>query len=487
VVQFIIGVVLARLLPPEDFGLLGLAMIVVGFGSLFVKLGLGPALIQRQKLTDRHVRVAFTVSALAGGGLCVALIAGAPAAAWILEDARVTPILQVLAVSFVMGGLQVPSQALLQKRLDFQRIFYISISKNVTYGITSIALAIAGVGVWSLVFGNLARRTVNLVLNYASVQHRIKPLLAMKELKHLARFGAGMSMASIFNYVALQGDYFVIGRVLGAHVLGLYSRAYSLMQMPTQRFVSVLSGVLFPAASRIQGNDTRFRSAYVRTLKIIAFVTLPIMVLLVIIAPELIVGVYGEKWSGAIVPLQILGAFGLFRASYNGAASFLKAKGWVYQLLGCQITYGTVLVTTTWTCAHYFGLAGAAWAVGGSIVLMWAMVMYFGAKASRLSFGDVVKTLQPGFVISMILGVLTFGVRYSLMEVIQQPLLLAGGTTLVAVCIAIGAIFALPQGWLGHVPHEALKAIEDNVPTRYATSYDRLRTYFQPKESAIIQ
>src|SRR5699024_4557037 len=121
-----------------------------------------------------------------------------------------------------------------------------------------------------------------------------KPLIARKEFSDLIGFGSGMTLSGIFNYFALQGDYFMVGRLLGANALGLYAKAYSLMQMPTRRFVSVLSNVLFPAASKIQGDTKRLRNVFLKTMRTIAFITIPICLLLIIIAPEFIVGLYGE-------------------------------------------------------------------------------------------------------------------------------------------------------------------------------------------------
>jgi O-antigen/teichoic acid export membrane protein len=478
--QFVIGVVLARLLQPEDFGLLGMAWIVMGFGAVFVYLGLGPALIQRRHLTERHIRVAFTVSAVAGVCISLAVMVAAPLAAQALGDERVTPLLRVTSIILVCSGLQIPSQALLQRRLDFRRIFYVNVANSAVHGLTAIGLAVSGFGVWSLVCGMIAQRVGSLILYYVSVQHSIKPLIARNELKELASFGVGVSLAQIFNYFALQGDYFVVGRVLGSSALGVYTRAYSLMQMPTQRFVGVLSRTLFPAVSIIQDDQRRFRSAYLRTLTMIAFITLPALLLLVITAPELIVGVYGKQWAGAVLPLQILGVFGLFRAMYHGAAAFLRAKGWVYRILVCQVVYGNVLFGGTWLAASRTGLAGATVAVGFSILLMWFLIMYFGAKAANVGPVEVIKTLQPGIVLAIPLGLSAVGSRYILMHMLDYPLLILGGVLLCSTLVGISSLFIIPQHWLRYLPHEVLKVLNDVIPRCFVPGYRRLSYYFKP-------
>lgn len=486
VVQFAVGIVLARLLPPEDFGLLGLALIVVGFGALFVKLGLGPALIQRQDLTERHVRVAFTVSSLAGAVLSILVALGAPLAAAILEDPGVEPVVRVLALSFVIGGLQVSGEALLQKDLAFKRLFKINASTHLAYGAIAISLALLDFGVWSLVWGTLGQRVITLTLTYLSVRHSVRPLLAWSEFRQLAVFGGGMSAAAFFNYFATQGDYFIVGRVLGRRSLGLYTRAYSLMQMPTQRFVSVISNVLFPAASRLQNDVEGFRKAFLRSMETIAFVTLPVMVLMVAVAPELVVGVYGPQWVGAVVPLQLLGAFGVFRAMYNGAAAFLRAKGWVYRILLCQVIYGTVLFVSTWLAAVYVGLEGAALAVGMSILVMWLLMMYYGARAAEVRARSLVVTLQGGGVLGLFVGVAVVAARHGLLALTSVPLIVLAGELLAGGVVALLVLWYIPQRLLRHIPFELLKLVEGNVPQAWGPRYRRLRERFSRGRRASV-
>lgn len=257
IVQFIIGVVLARLLPPEDFGLIGLAMIIVGFSQIAVDLGLGPALIQRKNITERHVRVCFTTSALLGITIAIIVFLIAPFIAKILGTAKVIPIVKAFSLLFIFRGLQISSFSLLQKKMNFKALFFVNILKSSVYGVLTIILALRGWGVWSLVIGNIAKDIVSLSVNYFFARHSIIPLLAIKELKDLSHFGVGMTINKIFNYFALRGDYFLIGRILGPYSLGIYTKAYRMMHLPGQQVINILSKVLFPAASVIQDDKKK--------------------------------------------------------------------------------------------------------------------------------------------------------------------------------------------------------------------------------------
>lgn len=407
-IQLIIGVVLARLLPPEDFGLIGLAMIIVGFSQIAVDLGLGPALIQKKDITERHVRVCFTTSFLLG--ILVALIVyfSSPLLAVFLGSVKVKPIIEALSILFIFKGLEIASYSVLQKKLNFKIIFYKNFACSLCYGVLTIVLALNGYGVWSLVIGNITNNVLGFVINYAMVRHSIVPLWSKKELKDLSHFGVGMTINKVFNYFALQGDFFFIGRILGPYTLGIYTRAYNLMQMPTKQFVMVLSNVVFPAASVIQNDELRTRLLFERAIKMISFVLTPLCFLMVVLAPEIILGVYGEKWHEAIVPLQILSIVGFLRGTYNLGGAFLRAKGLVYKLFISNVVYGVTMILGVWIGATYFSLKVACLAVCFSIVAIWLLVMYFNAKELSLKLGDILKFHLPG----VVLGIITVGGVY---------------------------------------------------------------------------
>ncbi len=253
VAKFGIGVVLARLLPPEDFGIVGLAYIATGFASTLADLGLGPALIQKNEITERHVRVSQTISVLMAAVMAVALYGVAGFVADFFNDARVEPVLQVLALTFLFSGFSITAGALLMRRLAFDVTVKIELLASIIgYGGLAIALAASGYGYWSLVWGTIAQTVLSAVLTYLSARHSLLPLIAKSEVKDLFSFSAGMSLSSTVNYFARQGDYFVVGRLMSATSLGLYSRAFTLMEMPHSFLGSALSRVLFPAASRVQ-------------------------------------------------------------------------------------------------------------------------------------------------------------------------------------------------------------------------------------------
>lgn len=479
-VSFIIGIVLARLLPPSDFGLIGLAMIVIGLGQIFVKLGMGPALIQKKDITERHVRVVFTTSIIAGVILSIIVFLSAPLTAFIFDNQKIIPIVKALSIIFVIAGLQIPSSALLNKKLDFRHIFYVSLVKSILYGFVSITLALVGFGVWSLVIGNIFQRIVSLLGNYWYVRHSLKPLFAKKEFYDLIHFGTGETLSGIFSYFALKGDYFVIGKLLGESALGLYTKAYNLMQAPTTQFVSVLTNVLFPTAAKLQADSERLQRAFLKSMSSISFFALPLCTLLALVAPELIVGLYGENWQGAIVPLQILGGFGIFRAMYNASSSFLKAKGLVFQIFWAQVIYGIVVLTTVWLASTAIGLLGAAWAVGLAIFIMWCIMMELNVRSMGLSRLDIAYTLKPGVILALVLLFSILSLRISfILNDFEFPLLKLSLFMLVGVCSILITVFLLPQKWFNFVLIDLLEAVENKISSKYKSHLQNIINFIK--------
>jgi len=473
--QFAIGVVLARLLPPRDFGLLGLAMIVVGFGTLFVDLGFGPALIQRQSLTERHIRVAFTISIFTSLTLGMLVYILAPFAAEFFRDTRVVTVLHLLSLTFIFAGFSVVSNALLIRKLAFRRLFFVEItSGGVIYGFIAISLALAGFGIWSLVAAGLARSFMRCLLLYYVERHTVVPLVASAELKELTGFSAGLTLARLCNYFALKGDYLIVGRILGPEVLGIYTRAYNLMTLPTTFLAQIIGSVLFPVASKLQADAERFRSLYLDFLSLVGFISMPLSALLVILGPEIIVGIYGRNWAGAIVPLQILGLFTFFRAHYSAAATFLRAKGWVYRIMLCQIVYGVTVVSGSVLAATLWGINGVASAVGLAILIMWSLVIQFSKKATGASTADVLATVVPGVVFAVPVVLVTVCLKSTFLYFGVKPLWVVINTLVASSVPVTASLFLIPQRFLGFLPHRILENLEGVIPSWLRPAYCRI-------------
>jgi O-antigen/teichoic acid export membrane protein len=284
--QFGFGVVLARLLTPRDFGVMALAVVVLGLARLLGDLGMGSAVVQRATLTERHVRTAFTVSVLVGIVTGALIVLMAPLGAAVMREPTLAPMLRVVSIVFVIGGMSTVAGALLTRNLDFKRQFFVDVGSYVLgYAGVATSLALLDYGVWSLVFGILAQVFLTTTAQIVLVRHSILPLLGGRELRDLLGFGVGATLSGFVNYLALNGDNFVVGRWIGAATLGLYNRAYTLMNMPFTYVASVMSGVLFPALAQVQHQPERMRRAYLLVTQLTALVAGPVMGVMALAAP----------------------------------------------------------------------------------------------------------------------------------------------------------------------------------------------------------
>jgi PST family polysaccharide transporter len=444
VLQLGTGVVLARLLPPSDFGQVALATVIIGFATVIGDLGLGPAVIQRRALTERHLRVAFTVSILWGSALAILLLATAPFWAHLLLNPPLTAVLRAQALLFLFAGLGSTALALLRRSLRLRDLFVIeTTSYLVGYAIVAIGMAFAGFGMWSLVGGALLQRFLASALALSRVRHSVRPLLARDELRVLLGFGVSASLNTLAATVARNADNLVVGRWLGPAVLGLYSRAFNLMSLPLGILDSLMWSVLFPALAHVRDEPTRFRKAYILSVQLTSLVAVPGMVVLLVAAPQLIIGLYGERWAGAVVPLQVLCCVGPLRSGYNVACTVAHASGRLYAELARQLGYAVLVIVGSLAGLAY-GVTGVALGVAGAIACMYVAMAHLSVRASGCGWGGFLKAQVPGWVLGIIIGGCGLAVRVTLEGRGAPTLWVLAGTLLsCAAALPIG-VYLLP-------------------------------------------
>ena len=398
--QFIVNIILARLLPVEAFGLLGLAMLVMGFANVIAGIGITPALVQQRNLSDVAIRVGFTLSTLSGIILVVVLWFIAPIAVNLFNVVEIVPILRVLSFTFLFKSVSSTSLAILQRQMNFRKLFWVElISYVIGYILIGIPLGLMGQGVWTLVWAALIQSAIRTILLIVNAPHHRKPSFSLVEAKQLLHFGTGSSLARVVNYLARNADYFVIGRWLNPWDLGIYMRAYQLMTMPISQFSSAIGAVLFPAYAEIQNDQERLKKAYTKTVLIVFLIIIPILTSMIISAPELILVVYGPKWEDVILPFQILSIGGIGRAMYNLADTFARAKGAVYEQFMRHSLYA-ILIFLLSLLGVRWGISGVAVGVVLAISFMTFMMVRLVNKLGNCTWKETFFAQIPGFLIA---------------------------------------------------------------------------------------
>jgi len=414
VLQFGVMVLLARLLTPEDFGLVALALLVVGFAEMVVDLGMGPALVQRPELNDRQVRVSFTTSLLLGAGVTLLLVAAAPLFAALLREPAVPAILRWQSLIFLFAGAGATARALLERKLDFKGLFLVAFfSYVVGYAGVGVALALLGWGAWSLVFGALVQSGVACAIALGRARHPLRPLLARVELRELLDFGVGVTLNRLVVYGSYNGDNLVVGRWLGSAALGLYSRAFQLMLFPLSHLQNVTWNVLFAALSRLQHDRERATRAYLKGLQLTALVVAPIMAGMIVAGPHLIVGLYGPQWVSATAALQILCAAGLLRAVYGATGALTHAFGEVYAEFRRQALFAAVLIAAC-VAGSRWGITGVAVAVAVAVAFMYLAMAHLAGRIAGFRWRDFFAAQLPGVTVALVVASVASLVRFAL-------------------------------------------------------------------------
>ncbi len=385
--------VLARMLAPADFGLLAMAAVFTGFAAVFVDLGLTAALVQRPELTERHRSTAFWVNAGTALLLGLALAALAPLVAAIYDEPRLVGITVALAASLPLAGLGAVQTGLAERRMDFRRLAVIESGAVVLSFAAAIGAAWAGAGVWSLVVQALTQagaRSLGLWLS-TSWWPRQRP--DRESARELLAYGGHLAGYNATWYWIRSVDQLAVGVGAGAGPLGLYSRAYQLMLLPLSQVTWVSGRVMFPALSRLGDAVERIRSAYLRAVRLIAFVTFPLTVVLFVVAEPLVLTLLGGQWQGAIEIFRILCVVGLLQTVTATAGWIYQARGrtdWMFRwgLANAAVTVTAVVIGVQW------GAVGVAVAYAVRTVLLAPPALAIPGRLIGMSLGDVVRSLQ---------------------------------------------------------------------------------------------
>ena len=372
--SLLVLVILARLLTPVDFGLLAIAWIFIMLGNRFGQAFVGPAIIQRAELTDRHIQVGFTLSALIGVALAAMIWLLAPFIGDFFRESTATQVLQALSIIFVISGIGSVPAHLLRRDLRFKELMVADVlAYSIGYGLTAIVLAVQGYGVWSLVWGEIMHRAIHAAMTVRYTRMKLHPRWALPEATDLLSRGAGFSLARSFEFIARQGGYFVVGRWLGAGALGYFTRADKLILLPRNYVGQSLFQVLFPAMAQRQQGPERLATIYLHGSEVLSLVALPVSAMLFVCAPEIVSVILGGQWGPVVILLQILAFAVLFQMCDILNFAVIGALGAVYRQSWRQGIHAVLVVGGAWYASRW-GLEAVVIVIVGAQVLAYLLL-----------------------------------------------------------------------------------------------------------------
>ena len=320
-------IILARILSPNDFGLMGIALLTMSTLETFSQTGFEEALIQKKEDIESYLNSAWTVLVLRGFILFVILYFIAPYTAVFFNTPEAKPIIKVIGFSILFQAFTNIGITYFKKELEFNKEFIYQFSGTLADFVVAVTAVLILRNVWALVFGLLAGNMVRCFVSYFI--HPYRPHLSsdLGKAKELFGFGKWIMGSSVIIFLITQGDDIFVGKLLGTTALGFYQLAYRISNMPATEVTHVISQVTFPTYSKLQDNLPKLREAYLKVLQFIAFLSFPIAGLIFVLAPDFTKIFLGEKWMPMVPAMQILCIFGVTRSINALFGSFLQGIG----------------------------------------------------------------------------------------------------------------------------------------------------------------
>lgn len=399
--------VLARLLEPADFGLVGMALAVVFLVDVFKDLGTTSALVQRQTLEEPLLSSVFWIQLGIGLLAALAVTSLAPIAAAAYGAAEVEALLRWLAWVFVASALGLTHHTLLTRELAFDRLARCEIGATLLAAVVGIGAAFAGAGAMSLVLQSLVFAVASTVLLWIARPWRPRGVFSWTAVRPITGYSLNLTGHSVVNYAARHADTLLVGALLGPVMLGFYNMAYRVMLLPLDSFSRVLGRVMFPTLSRLQGDDARFSRVYLRWVTSVAFVTFPAMLGLAVIAEPLVITVLGEKWRPLVPLLWILAPVGALQSVVATVGTVFKARDATARMLRLGVL-GSAVSVACYAMGTFWGIEGvAAGCAVATLLMAWPnfqrSLSLFGLPVSSLLHALRVPALNAGLMLTTLL------------------------------------------------------------------------------------
>ena len=427
---FIRTIVLARLLAPEDFGLFGIAMLAISMLETFSQTGFQFALIQKKENVESYLDTAWTVSAIRGVLLFLILIFSAPLVASFFNSPRATLLIKIIAVSTLLSGFRNIGVLFFQKEFEFNKKFIYELSATVVDLTIAITLVFMLRNVWALVWGGVAANFVRLFMSYILHSYRPRPRLDKGEFKELFGFGKWILGSSALVFLVTQGDDIFVGKMLGVTALGFYQMAYLISNLPATEIAHVVSQVTFPAYSKLQYNLQRLRAAYLDTLQLTAFVSMPIAGGIFVLAHDFTRIFLGEKWMLMVPAIQVLVLAGLVRSIAATTGPIFYGVGRPRIDTMWEIIRLIVLIALIYPFSMRWGILGTSIAVLFSMLVFTFGLSFMVIKIIRCELKNFGKMALLPLLYSMIMVVIVVVLKSSM-----QPIGILGFFFLVGVGI----------------------------------------------------
>ena len=402
--------VLARLLGPKEFGLVGMVTAFTGVLNLFRDFGLSSAAVQRTSVTEEQISTLFWINMLAGALLGLLAVAMAPVIAAFYHEPRLFSVSVVLAAGFLFNAAGVQHSALLQRQMRFTALAVIGVVSLIVGTAIAIGGAKAGYGYWALVAMTVTSPLVCTIGCWLATGWVPGMPQRRAGVRSMMRFGGTLTLNGLVAYVAYNAEKVMIGRFWGADAIGIYGRAYQLVNIPTDNLNSAVGEVAFSALSRLQDDPSRMKSYFLKGYSLVMAMTLPMTIACVVFADDVVFVLLGPKWKDAVAIFRLLAPTILIFALINPLGWLLFSLGLVRRSLKIALVVAPTIIAA-YVLGLPYGPKGVAFAYSAVMALWVIPFIAWCVRGTVVSFRDIVLAVTPPLASGILAGGLAFGVR----------------------------------------------------------------------------
>ena len=441
--QLLITFALARLLTPDDFGLIGMALIFTQLAFVLFDLGLSSALIQKKDMESIHAQTAQTVFGMNALFFYLIVFLSAPYIALFFHQPKLNAILRLLAVVFFLFALRAISNVQLTRAMRFKAIGLIRLISVLIYGALAVVLAWQKFGVWSFVFGIIGQELTLTILTIVIAKTFVRPGWDRQKLKELTTFGGQVLGSRIMGYLNINLPNAIIGRFMGSAILGYYSVGYQLVDFPVQRISKNILRVMFPAFSKIQDKLPQFQQLYKDTVSGLTLAVFPIFAGMALVAPEFVTIFYGPKWQPLITVLEILTVVGLARSIWVTTSVVFLSKGKPKWELLINTIYFVVLSVVLYLI-YTHGLIVVVTAISLLLLLFVGIALVVSLRLIQLRLTDWLVLIKTPTLATVAFSVVLLAMRFAGINHVA-PLFRLVLMILVGVLVYVLAVYLLDR------------------------------------------
>lgn len=432
VMQFVVGIVMARLLTPSDYGITAIPAVFCVVAGIFMDSGFGQALVRKKEVSEEDLATCYFYSIGMGCLMYFVLFCGAPFIAEFYDTPILTSLIRVSTIPMLIGPIVGPQSVILNRRLDFKTPARISIINKIVSAIVGIVVAYAGYGVWALVVAGLTASFLGMIQTWLAVRWTPKTGWSKDSFRYLWGYGNKMIGANLIDTIYNNIAPIIIGKLYTPAMLGNYNRAEGYAKLPANQICGIMQGVTFPVLSRMQDDYDRLAKNYRKMIKLSSFISFPIFFLLAGLARPLIITLITEKWISCVIMLQIMCLAKMWWPLMGLNRSLLQVSNRTDLYLKMEVYKRTVNFTLMCVALCHSIMAFVCYQIIETVIAMFFNTYYTG-KLFNIGLLKQLRDVAPSYILSCVMLVVVIGVNYFIENMWFQ--LIIGGVVGIAVYV----------------------------------------------------